>query len=71
LSIIDGSHRMAAFDQPRLRLAGCEFFGEAKTVTGNVWWYEEPQGDGSVRRIPLIPIEPAVLHNQEGMMAKR
>ena len=46
--------------QPRLRLGECEFFGEAKTVTGNVWWYEERQEDGSVRRIPLMSIEPEV-----------
>jgi len=44
--------------QPRLRFWLAEFYGRAKTVTGNVWWYEERQDDGSIRRVPLIPIEP-------------
>ncbi len=44
--------------QPRLRFWLAEYFGRAKTVTGDVWWYEEQIDDGSIRHIPLIPIEP-------------
>lgn len=44
--------------QPRLKAFGMEFFGRAATVTGDVWWYEEKQDDGSIRRIPLMPIDP-------------
>lgn len=43
--------------QPRLmNHFGTEFFGKAKTATGDVWWYEEIQGDGSVKRYPLLPM---------------
>ena len=46
-------------DQPRLRSCWlAEFFGKAKTVTGNVWWDEQRQADGTVKRVPLIPISP-------------
>ena len=45
--------------QPRLKDHwDCEFFGEAKTSVGEAWWYEDWQDDGSVRLIPLIPINP-------------
>ncbi len=43
--------------QPRLMdHFGCEFFGEAKTAAGDVWWYEQRQDDGSVKRYPLLPM---------------
>jgi hypothetical protein len=39
--------------QPRLMNEwGCEFFGDAKTITGDFWWYED---DG--KRYPLLPLE--------------
>ncbi len=44
--------------QPRLRFWLAEYFGRAETATGDVWWYEEQMDDGSIRRIPLVPIEP-------------
>jgi hypothetical protein len=43
--------------QPHLRLI-TEFYGKAKTATGDVWWFEVRQDDGSVRRIPLMPVTP-------------
>ncbi len=30
---------------------GCDYHGQAKTVTGDIWWYEDPDG----RRYPLRP----------------
>lgn len=42
--------------QPRLRFWLAEFLGEAKTVTGDVWWQEKEQRGALIRRIPLIPI---------------
>lgn len=35
-----------------------EYFGEAKTISGSIWWYEEKLKDGTVRRVPLQPVEP-------------
>jgi hypothetical protein len=46
--------------QPRLKAFGMEFFGRAQTNTGNLWWYEDKQEDGSIGRIPLVPIEPRI-----------
>jgi hypothetical protein len=34
---------------------GTRFYGRAKT-DGNVWWYEEWTHNGTIRRIPLIPV---------------
>lgn len=31
------------------------FYGEAKTDTGNIWWYEDRQEDGSILKRPLMP----------------
>jgi len=40
--------------QPELTdLFDVPFYGEAKTITGDIWWYEQ---DGL--RIPLKPIQP-------------
>lgn len=48
--------------QPRLANEfGCEFFGEAKTATGDFWWYEKPQDDGTIKRYPLMPHESEIL----------
>ena len=49
---------MLKFKQPRLRFWLTEYFGEAKTATGDVWWYEEPKDDGTIRCVPLIPLFP-------------
>lgn len=37
---------------------GTKFFGRAKTVTGEVWWYEEQASDGTVKRHALMPVHP-------------
>ena len=51
--------------QPRLKdHFDCEYFGEAKTATGDVWWYEDQQDDGSVRRIPLLPMSPVASRHE-------
>lgn len=49
---------MERHKQPRLRFWLAEYHGKAKTITGDVWWYEEPMDDGTIRRVPLIPIAP-------------
>lgn len=46
--------------RPRLRFWLAEFFGPAESATGNVWTHAERQHDGSIKRIPLIPIEPTI-----------
>jgi hypothetical protein len=40
-------------------LYGPEYFGDTKT-DGHIFWHEEPQRDGSIKRIALIPINPQV-----------
>lgn len=35
---------------------GREFFGEAKTITGDIWWYEKQQSDGTIKLFPLMPM---------------
>lgn len=35
---------------------GVPFQGRAMTTTGHVWWYEDRERDGSVRRYPLRPV---------------
>ena len=56
--------RESHYHQPRLMDHwGCEFFGEAETTTGDVWWYEDRQDDGSVRRVPLLPMAPEAVKN--------
>lgn len=37
---------------------GTRFHGRAKNDGGDVWWYEEPLSDGTVRRHPLMPVTP-------------
>jgi hypothetical protein len=49
---------MPRYEQPRLRFRLTEYFGKAKTATGDVWWYDDLQDDGTTRRVPLIPINP-------------
>jgi hypothetical protein len=45
------------FKQPRLMdHFGSEFFGNAKTADGDLWWYEDVQDDGSIKRYPLFPM---------------
>ena len=46
--------------QPRLMDEwGTEFFGRAKSELGNLWYYEERQADGTLKKIPLMPMESA------------
>ena len=43
-------------EQPELcDLWGCMFYGDAKTLAANIWYYEVVQDDGSVLRFPLRP----------------
>lgn len=42
--------------QPKLfTLFGSPFYGQAKTVTGHVWWYEVAEDTGRISRYPLLP----------------
>ena len=36
---------------------GWPFYGEAKTITGDLWWHEVTQDDGTIKRVPLMPKE--------------
>lgn len=33
---------------------GCAFYGKAKHV-GDLWYYDDPQDDGTIKRRPLLP----------------
>jgi hypothetical protein len=49
--------------QPDLHMPGwpeLRFYGKAETAAGDVWWYEDRMGDGSIKRHPLQPYKVAV-----------
>jgi hypothetical protein len=57
--------------QPRLMDEwGCEFFGEAKTSVGDVWWYDDPQDDGTIKRRPLLPMRAKTEEDGAGLWVR-
>lgn len=44
---------------------GTRFYGKAKHA-GDVWWYEEPLSNGTIKLHPLIPVSPLVCDGEDG-----
>lgn len=52
--------------QPDLHMPGwpeCRYHGPAKTDGLGLWWYEETQPDGSIKRYSLVPYQAVAVTN--------